>query len=374
VAVGVDSACAITPSAEVACWGQSALGTSVLKQYFPVLVPGLEGIVGLRSARDTACALSEAGTLVCWGEGSYGQLGNDRSGDRYTENSPVAVVGIDQVVDFAVSGAACAVREDGSVWCWGDNASGQLAFKSDACGPYAIQMDEITYVDRNCEESPRQVPGIETAVQVSVGTEHECALLADESVVCWGAYDTWGELGRGHIGEGTPELPTPVVGLGSVRKVAAGHYFTCALSTAGEVSCWGSNDQGALGRGLTWLELSSDPVPAPVVGLPRVADLDVNYASACAVTEEGEVYCWGQTDYLLHDADKPDPTSSVELAPVAIPYVSDVVQVSTQGWVACARQTSNELVCWGLSATGATGNGRIDVGEDFSGEPVVWEP
>jgi len=339
-----------------------------------VLVPGLEGIVALRSAWDTVCALSETGTLTCWGDGSQGQLGNDRSGDEYSEESPVAVVGLDEVVDFSHSGAACAVRSNGSVWCWGGNDSGQLGFTSEACGPYAVQLDSIIYVERDCEERPRQVPGIESALQVGVGTVHQCALLADESVVCWGSDDTFGELGRGQTYSATPDVPAPVIGLGGVRKVAVGHYFTCALTNAGEVSCWGDNGQGGLGRGISSLDLYHDPTPGPVVGLGKVTDLAVHYATACAVTEIGEVYCWGQTEFLLEYPDKPDQTSSVETAPVLIRYVSDAVQVSTQGYVTCAVQTTNALVCWGMNSSGATGNGRIEGYWDFSGEPVVWDP
>jgi len=374
VAVGFDVACGITPSAEVACWGQSATGTAAGQQYFPELVPGLEGIVALSSGWDTVCALSEAGTLVCWGDGSRGQLGNERSGDGYTEAAPVAVVGLDEVVDFAQSDGACAVREDGSVWCWGANDGGQLGFDSEACGPYAVQLDTVVYLESDCEERPRQVPGIESAVQVSVGGQHACALLDDESVVCWAADDTWGELGRGQLDSAAPEVPAPVVGLGAVRKVAAGAYFTCALSTAGEVSCWGSNSQGTLGRGLSYDDLLRDPTPSPVVGLGTVADLEVHYNTACAVTEDGKVYCWGDTDYLIQEADKPDPTSAVALAPAAIPYVTDAVQVSSYGFVACAVKTSNEVVCWGRSSNGATGNGRIEGYADYSGLAVVWDP
>lgn len=358
VAVGSESACAITPSGEVACWGEGALGTPVQQQYFPVLVPGLADIVALRSDGDTACALSEAGTLACWGLGSVGQLGNDRSGDGYREDSPVAVVGLDEVADFSVSEAACAVRKDGTVWCWGSNIRERLGFKSEECGPYAILTDTVQYFEYECEARPRRVPGIESAVQVSVAADYQCAVLADESVVCWRE----------------DEVPTPVSGLSGVRKVAAGHGFTCALSTAGEVSCWGSNTWGTLGRGVDDEVLSSDATPAPVVGLGKVVDLDARNRTACAVTEDGEVDCWGETRSLLDATDTPHPSWNSEPAPVVVPYVSDAVQVSTQGSVACAVQASNELVCWGSSNNGATGNGRIEDYLDYSGHPVVWEP
>lgn len=373
VAAGFDAACAVTPSAEVACWGQVVPSTSDQQVFFPVLVPGLTDIAAVRSAWDTVCALSEAGTLQCWGDGSQGQLGNDRSGDGYSEESPVSVVGLDDVVDFSHSGAACAVRSDGSVWCWGANDTGQLGFTSETCGLYAVQLDSIVYVEHDCQARPRRVPGIESAVQVSVGTAHECAVLADESVVCWGASDVWGELGRGQEDSANPEVPAPVIGLSGVRKVAVGHYFTCALTNAGEVFCWGDNGQGGLGRGISSLDLYSDPSPGPVIGLGKVTDLAVHYATACAVTEGGEVYCWAQMADLLDYADKPDQTSSVETAPVLIPYVSDAVQVSTQGFVACAVQISSELVCWGRNGSGATGNGQIEGYGDFSGLPVVWD-
>ncbi|MBK8050713.1 MAG: hypothetical protein IPK16_28555 [Anaerolineales bacterium] len=66
------------------------------------------------------CALLESGAVVCWGDNTYGALGD---GTTTSHNTAVAVSGLDHdVVALAASqSATCALRQDGSVSCWGTN-------------------------------------------------------------------------------------------------------------------------------------------------------------------------------------------------------------------------------------------------------------
>ena len=68
--------------------------------------------------------------------------------------------------------------------------------------------------------------------------------------------------------------------------------FACALTESGGVLCWGSNEQGQLGRGTT----GADEGPAPVVGVKEATALSVEGDRACAVTRGG-VWCWGAGAY-----------------------------------------------------------------------------
>ena len=95
----------------------------------------------------------------------------------------------------------CAVRNDGTVRCWGNNGSGQLG--------------DTSFTDR---PTPVAVGGLTTAVAVSAGsTCHTCALLADGTVRCWGDND-YGQLGDGTTTNGA--TPVPVAGIRPAAAIA----------------------------------------------------------------------------------------------------------------------------------------------------------
>jgi len=73
-----------------------------------------------------ACALLNDGSIKCWGDNTYGQLGDDA---RYGSNTPLPVSGLSgaTAVDLGLQ-HSCALLQDGTVSCWGDNADGQLGF------------------------------------------------------------------------------------------------------------------------------------------------------------------------------------------------------------------------------------------------------
>src|SRR5690606_38386502 len=90
--------------------------------------------------------------------------------------------------------------------------------------------------------------------QITAGVYHTCALLSSGAVRCWGS-STFGQLGYGNTNTiGDNELPSsvgPVSVGGTVEKIVAGGFHTCALLTTGDLRCWGANESGQLGYGHT---------------------------------------------------------------------------------------------------------------------------
>jgi alpha-tubulin suppressor-like RCC1 family protein len=135
---------------------------------------------------------------------------------------------MDDVVSVAAGeGHTCAVRADGSVWCWGTGGNGQLG------------APELWY-----EVPPTPVPGITDAIAVTAGSYHTCLLLQDATVTCFGY---WGAGGNGQ--HDRHYEPTPIEGFNDVIALSGGGDFTCGLIADGTVRCFGTNWIGQLGDG-----------------------------------------------------------------------------------------------------------------------------
>jgi len=268
VAFGGDHACGLTYDGRVLCWGQNNYGQLGVPEApggpEPVEVPFVDAVIevaadggsaalladrtvwlwgacldsagacldqpqmafteladikALPSSGEPQCAVTTSGALLCWGRYS----GN---GTAFAPDRPVAVAGLEHVAEVSRErDRVCARLEDGTIHCWGH-------------GPVGDGSDEIVL-------TPVQVAGIETAVQVSVGS-HACALAENGDVLCWG-----NNLSRG-CGQpgGSPVLvPTVVQGLPPAIQVGVGRSFTCALTADREVYCWGANYDCTHGTG-----------------------------------------------------------------------------------------------------------------------------
>jgi Regulator of chromosome condensation (RCC1) repeat len=271
VSVGNEFACALATSGAVECWGPGST---------PAPLTGLpDDVTAISSGAQAACALSASQGLLCWGDNSFGELGD---GTTSSSAVPVAVGGLTgSTAAVSMGGAvACALSTTGVVHCWGDDSSGELGTSAPAAAFSA---------------SPVAVAGLPAPITaVAAGGAFACALGSGGAVYCWGANDR-AELGNA---SGTSSaIPVQVGGLPlDVRSIAAGQNFACALTSSGAVWCWGDDFSGELGddaaASLSFTSVSA--VPVPVIGLTSgVASLSLGGQSACAITSGGELLCWG---------------------------------------------------------------------------------
>lgn len=319
--VGVEEAhsCATTGSGTVYCWGSDGKGQvgdgatgHLYGAHVPVQVSGLTNAIDVKTGGKHSCALLVDGTVRCWGYNQKGQLGNDD--DAYAnQNAPVQVdtdpgvpfTPLTRVVAIAAGqNASCAIRDDGTLWCWGDNST-------DDIGRQTCDFADSSNV-------AKLVPVVDDVVAVAMGSggraftqggdhetqDHACVLTAAGAVKCWGA-NLHGQLGNDASGLYCwPTKVTPV-GLGSdVLAIAAGNSHTCALKANGTVWCWGSAVQGQVGNGTQGESLPFNPwwdTPQQVkidasTNLTGVVDLEVGSQHSCAIRVDGTAWCWGRND------------------------------------------------------------------------------
>jgi len=277
VGAGVGHSCGLVEGGGVKCWGDNYYGQigdgTNLWKFVPTDVSGLaEGAVALSPGEEYSCVLMAAGGAMCWGDNRYGQLGDGTTEARTT---PVAVQGLAEGASALAAGNShtCAVMRAGGVRCWGDNVSGQLGNGTTTGSTVPVDVAGLSGA----------------AAAVAAGNGHTCALLRSGGVQCWG-YNAGGQLGIGT----TDDSPGPadVSGLASgASAVTAGYYHTCALLGSGAVACWGMNDSGQLGPAAA---SPMNLVPVEVSGLPAAAiAVSAGGSFTCAITSAGAIICWG---------------------------------------------------------------------------------
>ena len=349
IAAGVRHTCMLYEKGEIWCWGDNENGQlgdgefgSNVYSTIPVKVQDINDAVAIGAGWEHTCAVHATGEVSCWGDDTYGELGNGET--MSSSPLPVKVVDIDDAVTVTAGHwHTCALRENGSIACWGNDSDGQLG-------------DGQTGDEGNMSSVPVEVTGISDAAAVSAGGEHTCALHENGEVSCWG--DNWrGELGTGEAGnEFDSPVPVKAAGIDDAVGVSSGDWHTCALRESGSVSCWGGNWTGELGTGVV-LEnfISADPVT--VENLSDAAAISAGSGYTCAVHESGSVSCWG--DNNLGQLGNPS-VLGFSPEPVAVQGINDVIALTTGagGGHSCAIQESGETSCWGANFHGQLGNSQ----------------
>ncbi|MGI9303473.1 MAG: Calx-beta domain-containing protein [Gammaproteobacteria bacterium] len=223
-------------------------------------------VVDMGLGEEYTCALYENKQVKCWGGNRHGYLGLgvDDSGVNATiGDDPNELGDALRAVDFGTGryatqlsvgdDHACALLDNGSIKCWGSNDSGRLGYgdTADRGDSLASIGDSLPAIDLGTDTFGQ----LYTAIQVSAGYGHTCAVLNDGNVKCWG--DGYaGQLGyddNKDRGDGAGEMgdSLPFVDLGTDRSAVAvytGYDQTCAVLDSGAaLKCWGGNRDGDLG-------------------------------------------------------------------------------------------------------------------------------
>ena len=260
----------------------------------------LSGIVQVSAGEFHTCALTSMGGVKCWGAGTTGELGNNTNTDKDT---PVNVVTsnsdsnpLSSIVQISAgSYHTCALTIEGNVKCWGASVWGQLG--NDCNSNCNNKLYPVDVVASGGNSSP--LSGI---VQISSGGPHTCALNSGGNVVCWG-YGADGQLGNGATS--AVDAPVTVTSSGSnaltgIARISLGSSHSCALKSAGGVVCWGEGDNGRLGNNTAGTDQTRPVNVLTSAGgnpaLASIAQIGLGNAHSCAVTTAGAVTCWGHGD------------------------------------------------------------------------------
>jgi Bacterial Ig domain/Putative Ig domain/Regulator of chromosome condensation (RCC1) repeat len=265
VSSGDQNGCAVLVDGRVNCFGP---------------LPGMPaGFLDLGTAsakevsvgKDFVCSLLDNGVVRCFG--NFRPINDSAFGDL--------------AVTLAVGWRhACAIMTTGGVRCFGDSINGELGGGSQT-------------IDVPLGSGVR-------AVALALGVHYSCAIVGSGSVKCWGE-NNYGQLGS--VGAGS-DVPRDVSLPSSAVALAAGQGGTCAVLDSGRVYCWGSDDAGGLGQPTT----TNNFLPPTAVVLPAgsfATTVSVGLRHACALLNDGSLWCWGFAQSIAPAVTGPYPPSNV---------------------------------------------------------------
>jgi alpha-tubulin suppressor-like RCC1 family protein len=403
VSAGGAHACAILPTGRMRCWGandfgQLGAGDAIARRDAADAPPLVDVAVGdslplaVSAGGAHTCALLEGGAIKCWGQNGAGQLGLGDAEHRGDESGELAgrlpnvELGRGAVAVGLATGDrhTCALLEDGRVKCWGANDLGQLGL-----GDTENRGDEP-------DELGDDLPSVSLgegarALAIGAGANHNCALLADGRVECWGVNE-YGQLGVDDVVSrgGSRDDELQIARFGTAQRalaVAAGRNHTCALLEDGGVRCLGSNEAGQLGTGDTKSRGTSrdDPELVAVELGASVAAISAGAGHSCALLADHRVKCWGlNVAGQLGLGDRAPrglyPGELVAQAAVdlggAVSDPRSATAVSAGLDFTCSALLGDQIKCWGGNASGQLGVGDDRTRGDEPGElgdalPVV---
>jgi len=259
--------------------------------------------------------------------------------------------------------------DNNQVKCWGSNLYGQLGLNdSKNRGDSPGEMgDALGAVDLGTGRS---------AKALATGYSHNCALLDNDHVKCWG-YGQLGQLGNGDTqtrgdGHGLIGDALAAVDLGTGRyatSLSAGNWHTCALLDNGQVKCWGHIEYGALGidfSGNNNIGNSpgemGDALVAVNLGTERSANVVVAGGyHTCVLLDNSQVKCWGRNnngqlgygDTVNHGSGR--GKNLADLGAVDLGTGRSAKALTLGDSHTCALLDNNQVKCWGA-------NGRRQLG------------
>ena len=322
-----------------------------------------------------SCVLFRNGGVKCWGlGGSKGRLGQeninsigDKSGDMGAALHYIKLgTGLKAVQIDTGKDHACVRFSNGGVKCWGRNQYGQLGLGNiiDLGSNVGDMGDNLPFVNLGSGR---------TALKISAGGNHSCALLDNLAVKCWGD-NIMGQLGLDdNLDRGDNEIPKDVnnvfLGAGLIPKdISTGRLHSCVLFTNGKIKCWGYNFNGQLGQDVGSIRIGT--IPGDMASLQtiqlgaKVLSISCGADHTCALLENNSVKCWGYNSIgqlgIGNSTDVGDEVVHIgNLTGISLGTDLTVKKIMAGNDHNCALMSNDNLKCWGDNFKGMLGLGDI---------------
>ena len=398
IAAGYSHTCTLFESGKVKCWGYNSYGQLGLGHERNLGDESGEmgndlDFVDLGTQADNStkhraqaialgqyhtCAILKNGNLKhgkvkCWGDNTFGQLGLGTGKIANFYNTPQSVdLGPSSGTKYTAkaisvrSNHTCAILNDDSVKCWGNNDEGQLGL-----GPTKSADSYNTPQAVNLEDADSTQ---HTAQAIALGQNYTCVILKNGllkhgRVKCWGANDE-GQLGLASTKSADSyNTPQPMnLGSNTAKALAGGSYYTCIILNDDSVKCWtGKKDPQAIAV----VDLG---VKAGNTTKHTAQAIEIGVAHTCVILkngslEHGSLKCW----------DNQETPQEVDLGTLTGSTTKHTVKAIAGGRNSdylhtCAILENGRVKCWGYNQYGQLGLGTNAVNpfwDSNTGNPLT---
>lgn len=316
---------------------------AVLLLFVSLLVPQTAGAYGsthekvIDVGKNHFVVLKNDGSVWSWGDHSYGQLGYRLS--QLSDENPSAIrkedgSRLDNIKAIAAGGDhTVALDKDGNVWTWGRNSDGQLGYTTPLESDQMIPNQEPTQVQVDDRALKAQA--------IAAGEFHTLVVDTGGQVWAWGS----GKFGQNGQTTSTVE-PKHIAGLSNIVSVAAGANHSIALAADGKVYSWGRNTNGQLGNGQS---RHINPRPERIQQLTGVLDIAAGDNHTVALAQNRTtVWAWGSNAYgQLGDGGREE-----KLNPVTVQGIHGVKMISAGSDHTIAVKEDGTVWTWGRNTSG----------------------
>ena len=188
--------------------------------------------------------------------------------------------------------------------------------------------------------------GLHDTVDIALGAYHGCALDTAGTVRCWGQND-WGQLGIGVSG-GRVDTPVPIRSQALYIDIDASHNRTCGVRDTGTIDCWGLRPGAGAFHGNARAASLLSELPVSSTEIADAVRVEVGERHECALTKQGKVHRWGFNEHGSLGPAFPDEGPLTD-APLEASYeqLPAIHQLATVSLATCAADSSGGVWVWG---------------------------
>lgn len=309
--------------------GRLGNGEGAMRQLSPQRVGREVGWTRTDSSESHSLALREDSTLWAWGDNSVGALG---TGSLTSLLIPVRIGSSAWISTAGGASSSAGVCSDGTLWTWGNNISGELGIGGSTNGSPIFS-------------SPQQVGSSTSWVSVARGSMHAFALRTDGTLWAWGSNFN-GQLGDGSTSE--RRTPVQVGDASNWVAVAGGQNHSAGVRSDGTLWTWGFNIYSQLGDNTTTQRLS----PVQVGSATNWVAVACGYSFTAALRSDGTLWAWGRNDM----GQVGNNTTLRQTTPARVGMATNWTSVACGANHTVGLRSDGTLWAWGLNDEGQLGD------------------
>ncbi|VDM24145.1 unnamed protein product [Toxocara canis] len=276
--------------------------------------------------------LADDGKVWSCGSNENGELGRGGCAEGSFTIYPVLLSGGVNIVQIAVGRAHnMAVSDDGRLFAWGSNSSGQLALPA-----------TVTFTD-----VPKRVVSLTETVQVACGSEHTVVIVESGRVFVWGLQPDGRALHAPKEIEFFMTLP--------IVQVNAGYDYCIALTASGAIFVWGKNEYGQLGTSDN--KERTSPSEVTTLHSLNVVHVACGHSHTVALTHEGRLFVCGSDSCGQLGSGRKCSSQNTMLA-ITEMLGSHVTRVAC-GRCHTVAVAGGKMYTFGLNSSGQLGSGNV---------------